>query len=440
MQKFSFILIVLALLFIPLYPKFPLLGVAGTFVSVRLDDFIVVLLVAILGITVLKNRLSDLKPPVSRAVLLYLFVGAVAAFSGIFLTRTASMNLGLLHFFRRLEYFSLFFAGYTFFKSVTDLPKVIRVILLTSFLVAIYGLGQQFLGFPVITTTNSEFAKGLALTLGAGARINSTFAGHYDLAAFSVFPLLLILSLLPVSRHKPALIGIGFLVYWTMLLSASRITFASLIISSSLLVVLIRKKLWLIPLFVLAVSGFLASPQLRGRYLELITSHIRLSYSYIVPSVSAQEIPESKDINVVPDALKPPEVVEDRSFNIRLKAEWPAALRSFYKNPVLGTGYSSIGLASDNDYLRALAETGILGLSAFMLIFLRFFKSSWPVIKKYQPSLSSSFIISVSCFMVSLLLNAVFIDVFEASKIAIFFWLVVGIAEKTKTFSPYVQT
>ena len=438
MQKFSLIFIVLALLFIPLYPKFPLLGIAGTFVSVRLDDFIVATLAIALAVTVFKQGFSSFRQPVSRAVLLYLFVGAVAAFSGIFLTRTATLNLGLLHTFRRLEYFSLFFAGFTFFSSLSDLPRIIRVILLSSLLVAIYGLGQQFLGFPVITTTNSEFAKGLALTLGQGARINSTFAGHYDLAAFSVFPLLLILSLLPVSRHKPILIGIGLLVYWTMLLSASRITFASLIISSSLLVILIRKKMWLIPLCVLAIAGFFASPQLRGRYLELITSHIKISS--IVPSVSAQTIPETKDVDEVPDALKPPAVPEDRSFNIRLNAEWPTALRAFYKNPVLGTGYSSIGLASDNDYLRSLAETGILGLSAFILIFVRFFKSSWRFIRHYQPSLSSSFIISVSCFMVSLLLNALFIDVFEASKIAIFFWLIVGIAEKTKLLTAYDQT
>jgi hypothetical protein len=438
MQKFKLFLVVLALLFIPLYPKFPLFGISGTFVSVRLDDFIVALLVAVLGITVLMQKFSIFRQPVSRAVLLYLLVGTVAAFSGIFLTRTATLNLGLLHTFRRFEYFSLFFVGFTFFNTVTDLPRIIRVILLLSFLVAIYGLGQQFLAFPVITTTNSEFAKGLALTLGAGARINSTFAGHYDLAAFSVFPLLLILSLLPVSRHKPALIGIGLLVYWTMLLSASRITFASLIISASLLVILIRKKIWLIPIAALIIAGFFASPQLRGRYLELITNHIKLSS--IVPSVSAQTITESKDVNAVPDALKPSAVPEDRSLNIRLKAEWPAALRSFYKSPLLGTGYSSIGLASDNDYLRALAETGILGLSAFLLIFIRFFKSSWQFILNYQPSVSSSFIISVSCFMVSLLLNAVFIDVFEASKIAIFFWLIVGIAEKIKTQTTYVQT
>src|SRR3989337_3998011 len=101
---------------------------------------------------------------------------------------------------------SLFFVGYAWLKGLKQVNFLVRVVLMTSLLVAVYGLGQQFFGFPVVTTTNSEFSKGLALTLGQGARINSTFAGHYDLAAFSVFPLLLILSLLPVSRHKPVLI------------------------------------------------------------------------------------------------------------------------------------------------------------------------------------------------------------------------------------------
>ncbi|MBI2008290.1 O-antigen ligase family protein [Candidatus Amesbacteria bacterium] len=400
--------IAILLLVIPLYPKFPILGVSGTFVSVRLEDF----LIAAIFLVFLLHKPS-FSTPLHRSILLYLFLGLVSTFSAIVLTKSISLNLGLLHLIRRLEYMSLFFIGFSFLTSLSQISFLVRTILVTSLLVAIYGLGQQFLSFPVITTTNSEFSKGLTLTLGPEARINSTFAGHYDLAAYTVFPLLLILGLLslPNIKFKPLLFAVGLLVYWTLLLSASRVTFAAFYLSAFAFVWLIAKKVWIPLLLILAFFSVLISPQLAGRYRQLI-----------FPLAHAQ-VPADEQ---TADALVP--VAEDRSFNIRLKAEWPRAVRAFLKNPVLGTGYSSVGLAVDNDYLRALAETGILGLLAFLLIIFRFLKTPPP----FNNSLESIFILSVTLSLVSLLLNALFIDVFEASKIALTTWLLLGLAEKTK--------
>ena len=153
---------------------------------------------------------------------------------------------------------AMFAVGFHALQNKQQLHFLIRAFLLIALIASIFGLGQQFLGWPVISTTNSEFSKGLALTLGAGARINSTFAGHYDLAAFSIFPLLLVIALLtlPQIRHKWLLIGIGSLAYWTMLLSASRVTFAAFYITTALFMLLIRKKLWLIPLILWVFSAF----------------------------------------------------------------------------------------------------------------------------------------------------------------------------------------
>lgn len=418
-------LIIAALIIIPLYPKFPLVGVSGTYVAVRLEDFLVAGMLAVTVLVNIKSRFRDIDSGLSRAILLYLAAGAVAVFSAIFLTKTADLNLGLLHFFRRIEYFGLFFAAYSALKNPDKLTFVVKSLLAVSLLVAVYGLGQMFFSFPVISTTNSEFSKGLALSLGPGARINSTFAGHYDLAAFTVFPLLLVIALLPFSRHRLPLLVIWAMSYSTLLLSASRITFASFLLSAAALVLVIRKPLWLVPLGLMAVMGVVVSPQLRGRYLDFITNHVRLSY---VSTVSAQT--DNKDVNATPDALKPPAVAEDRSFNIRLQVEWPRAIRSFAVNPVWGTGFSSVGLAVDNDYLRTLAETGALGLTAFLMIFWRFFRRIAAPLIAYRQDVPHAFIATVACFVFSLLAAAVFIDVFAASKIAIFTWIVVGLAAK----------
>ena len=411
-------LIALILIFVPLYPKFPLLGVSGTFVAVRLEDFVLAGVLIVWGISNLRRKFIDLSLPVHRSILLYLSIGFVSVFAAVFVTKTAALNLGVLHALRRVEYMTLFFVAFQALKTHTQLTFLIRTFLVVSLLVAIFGLGQQFLGWPIISTTNSEFSKGLALTLGAEARINSTFAGHYDLAAFSLFPLLLVIALLalPQVRSKWALLATGSLVYWAMLLSASRVTFASFFVSATVLLLVIRKLSWIAPLIMLAIISIIVTPQLLGRYKALFINHVRAA-------PAADE--------VIPDTLKPPAVPEDRSFNIRLKAEWPKAMRAFYQNPILGTGFSSVGLAVDNDYLRLLAETGALGLLAFGLVLIRIFKSSRPFLHAPK-SVAEAFVVVTTLGLLGLLFNAMFIDVFEASKIAVITWVLLGTSEKAK--------
>lgn len=424
MSNFKSFLLALVLIVIPLYPKFPLLGVSGTFVAVRLEDFLLAFLVLIWLTTRLTSWRQLFQLPLHRAIILYLGIGLAALFSGVFLTKTVLLQQGLLHWLRRIEYLLLFFIAYDFLTSVNQMKFLVRTFLVVSFLIAVYGIGQQYLAWPVISTTNSEFSKGLALSLGTGARINSTFAGHYDLAAYSVFPLLFIFGLVMIdSRFKLLLLAIGSLIYWTMLMSASRVTFAAFFLTTGLFVLVMRRYSWLLLLALLAGVSILATPQLLGRYRELVVNHLLV----VASPVSAQAVDEQPA-----DALKPPPVPEDRSLNIRLHAEWPRALRSLLKNPIFGTGYSSVGLATDNDYLRALAETGIIGFAAFGLIIGRFLKTSFKYLLSVPHQFESVFVIAVTFGLIGLLLNAVFIDVFEASKIAVITWTLLGLAEKTK--------
>lgn len=428
MSKIGLFIGVLIIIFVPLYPKFPLLGIGGSIVSVRIEDFIVAFGFLAYLLFQFKNRFKDFKNPVVRAIVIYLLASAVALFSAAFLTKSVELKIGLLHWARRIEYMSMFLVGMWSIQKKIDVDFIIKTILIVSFLVSIYGLGQQFLNFPVISTTNSEFAKGLAVTLGPGARINSTFAGHYDLAAFFLFPLLLCLGLLnlKISLKNRILVGIvGGLSYWTMLLSASRITFAAIFLTAGLFVLVIRKYRWIPWLVVLAVVSIFISPQLVARYKDLITNYVKISY--VTPVMAALPADEQQA-----DALKPPEVAEDRSLSIRINAEWPTALRAFAKNPLLGTGFSSVGLAVDNDFLRLLAETGFFGFFAFLLIMIRIFKTSLPFLISPPQDPASTLIVTTTMTLVGILATAVFIDVFEASKIAIMLWLLLGMTEKLK--------
>jgi hypothetical protein len=86
-----------------------------------------------------------------------------------------------------------------------------------------------------------------------------------------------------------------------------------------------------------------------------------------------------------------------------------------------------VSLAVDNDYLRLLGETGLLGFVSFLLIFL----TIGIVIKKSFHAIDSSgvksFIVGFATGVFGLLLNAFLIDVFEASKVAFVLWILSGI-------------
>jgi hypothetical protein len=147
--------------------------------------------------------------------------------------------------------------------------------------------------------------------------------------------------------------------------------------------------------------------------------------------VKADEATSQVRVSLTPEPAPTPvpvKVVNDVSIAIRYNVEWPRAMRAFYKNPILGTGYSSIGLATDNDYLRMLGETGILGFLAFVLIFLNIGKVFLKGfrIRGDMDDFEKSFLFGVFGGAIGIFATAILIDLFEASKLAIMFWLLLG--------------
>jgi O-antigen ligase len=185
------------------------------------------------------------------------------------------------------------------------------------------------------------------------------------------------------------------------------------------------------------IFAFIAtSPQYISRF-KSIFSVFTVKTSQIISissAYAAQAKPEpTPTLPPRPIPTKEPlrNIQQDRSTSIRIDVEWPRALRAFYKNPLLGTGYSSISLATDNDYLRALGETGLLGLLAFLALLLGIGKFLFTHVNKAS-GLDKIILVSAIGVFASFLTTAVFIDVFESSKIAILFWAFMGLAFSTQ--------
>jgi len=437
-QKLKYLTAVI-LIAVPLYPKFPLINVPNTYVSIRLEDFVLLLSALILFFIMLPKVVNLFQTDLIRAILIYLVVGLVSLVSAILLTKTVIPAIGFLNWLRRLEYFVPFFLGlFAMGADRKNLEFYVKIIIFVVIVAFIYGFGQKYFSFPVIITQNEEYSKGVALRWIPGSHINSTFAGHYDLASFIVLTLPFLISAFFLLKGKLTKFVLAITVasgLWLLVNAASRISLVSYLISACLALIFIKKYKAMIVVMAISVLFIFTSTNLLNRYeriIEVTRERLKINFrvELVTETYAAQEestLPVRRN-NILPTSTPPP-VFEDRSTSIRLNVEWPRAVRALAKNPLLGTGYSSITLATDNDFLRALGETGLLGLLSFLLIFLRLVKmffAKFPIWKSFK-GLELAFFSGVFASLPGLFVNAFFIDIFEASKFAIIFWLFMGI-------------
>jgi len=492
------------LIFIPLYPKWPLFDILpGYNVRIRLEDVLILITVIFFFIQVLRKKIQLKKAPLLKPMMIYLIIGLLSTLSAIFITKTIypeyiQIAKVFLHWFRRLEYFSLFFIFFFALKSPKQIKNFLLLLALAVFGVSIYGFGQKYLYWPAYSTMNREFSKGVALYLTEHARVLSTFGGHFDLAAYvmmTLIPLILLGFLYPRKRTRVFLFTLALIEYWLLILSASRTSWlaymAGMTVAFSLL---LFKKKWpwvlsrwfVVTLFsVLIMLSFGDLSERFSHIFKLEGVKTALMRPFRSPpenallfdeSLSLEEqlkivatgtdMPPTPRVSPSPSPLKPADVYDDTyeklqaylatisgqvfhvhysenalkyglSAGIRLDVLWPNAIKAFKQNPLLGTGYSSLtkqrvwefttAESTDNDYLRLLGETGLLGFLSFMAIFVIIAKTLWPAFKKETNPLYYALYGSALAITAGLLVNALYIDVFEASKVAYVYWSFIGL-------------
>lgn len=535
-----FVLSSFLLAFIPLYPKIPLViaghmveVLPGYIVRVRLEDFFI-LLTGVTWLVQLIRKKITFNSPLTFAVLLYAAAGLLSTISGVIITQTIPPQLlhigkSMLHFFRYMEYFSLMFIAYAGITSIKQLKVLLAIITSTVVLITFYGFGQRFWYWPVYSTMNREFSKGVRLVLTEHARVQSTFGGHYDLAAYLVLVIPLLLTSFYLLKNRWLKIAL-FVVFiganWLMIATASRTSYAALFLAFALVVPCtativrdtVQKRIWwtlgqytflgLISVIMLAAFGssmyerlvqtIEAYPAIYKPYSQTVQAGVDTKnylVDALVPKKSQQAVAntvasitnvappenalsiEDAAVMVSSDTQPSPAVPNDVFVNvptyetvatvsadgtvtqvtiekertytdtaqvyglsmaIRLDTLWPRAIAGFYKNPLLGSGYATLtkettyqfteAESTDNNFLRTLGETGLLGFITFYgTVGLAFYLAFSLYKKSNLDPVAYAFVIAFMGGTVGLLLNAGFIDVFAASKVALTYWAFAGI-------------
>lgn len=496
------------LAFLPLYPKWPLFdALPGYIVRIRLEDILILFAVLIFLIQVKRGKAVLRKNPLFWPIVAYLVIGLLSSLSALFITKTVILepvHVGklALHWARRVEYMSLAFIFFSAVKSVASLKRIIMVFVITGVLVSLYGFGQKYYEWPVYSTMNREFSKGWRLVLTEHARVSSTFAGHYDLAAFSLVILMFFAALAAVlPRNLRILFFVLFIpMYGTFLLTGSRTSFIAYLVAISLLAALLLKSqhfkkalvFWLV-FMVVSWVGVLSYGPMKDRFASLLkldrletqlASSVLSKFKFSVPSKSGSQdldlIYESGDTPPTPVNESnnsgedlPPDVYESipesfpeaslsaipatsgsgnegkpRTYSqtaetvglssaIRFDALWPKAFAGFKRNPLLGTGYATLlkdnvtdfteAESTDNDYLRALGETGLLGVLSFFGIIVWGIWRAWKYLSIAKDPVLIAFTAAFIAGMIGLMINALYIDVFVSSKVAYTVWALMGL-------------
>lgn len=446
-KKYLFWWVLLLSVFIPLYPKFPLFPIPGTYVSVRVEDVLIAIVVLWWVVAIYPSWRKVINFPISEAFFVFWGIGLLSLFSGIFLTQTVTPHLGILHYLRRVEVMILFLVALTTFESKKQLKVWLITMVVVTAIIVLYGFGQKFLSFPVISTTNKEFSKGLVLVLSPDARVNSTFAGHYDLAIYLGFFMTVTTAVFFYFKkflHKLLFFSASLLSFILLAMTAARVSFAAAILGILAVLMLLGQKKLILLLLALSLLAFVISPDLRHRTVGLVTVNLLGGGGpkYTPPPQKKNpdkhfSVENAKDgsasfsgvpVDVAPgEPLNPTELGVYRSFGIRFDEEWPRAIRAFFKNPILGTGYSSIGIATDNDILRMFGETGIVGTVALGLIFVYIISKMVIFLKRATRQLTYYLMIGLLSAAASVLLTGLFIDILESSKVAQMMWLSLGV-------------
>ena len=515
-DKILLILTLILLAFIPLYPKLPLINIRNTWVYIRFDDVAVTATILIWVILVLIRRVK-LKTPLTVPILLFWVVGVVSTFHGVLILfpmlSNVFPNVALLSFLRRIEYMSLFFVAFSGLKDKKYLNYVVWVLLVTLLAIVVYGFGQKLFGFPAFLTMNEEFAKGIPIRLSQLSRIPSTFGGQYDLAAYLVLVVPIIVSLFFSFKNlmtKTALFiaaASGFALLFT---TVSRVSLFAILVSLVLILIFQKKKWVIVSLLAFSLVLLALSPSLLKRFGNTVTpvnvlvdgttgtalgevKKVDRNYfkdKIVLTSPSAKvgvatspatldfkDIPDNPKILIKPNVSTGESLPQgtgyinlslspilsttnmyfvenpnkststksadaysylgkylvkrarayDLSFTTRFQGEWPNTLLAFKRNIFLGSGYGSVSLAVDNDYLRLLGETGILGFLSFLSVFALagiYIKKTLP---KVDSKVARSFVLGFIAGTLGLAINGTLIDVFEASKVAFTYWLLMGI-------------
>jgi O-antigen ligase len=363
----------------------------GRAVTLRVDDFLILI---ISGTWFLKSTLYkeiDLikRTPLNAAIYIYSMACVVSTMLGI-LEGQVSVKTGSLFVLKYIEYFLIFFMVVNIAREETQIRRFLVVVFTVALIVSLVGIAQ----------------------IPSGHRVSAPFEGKSGEPNTMGGYLLLMLGTLAgivFIQKKYRAITVPLLCVFMMafLYTLSRASYLGFIPMLLLLPLLTRKYgLFLAAAFFLILAAVVPRAILPAAVVK------RIEYTFTQKTTNDQAVLLGRKV--------------DTSTTARLEY-MKAAVDAFYDHPVLGWGVTGWHFM-DSQYFRTLVETGLIGITAFIVLLFKVFKVSLQAREKFKTDplffgLTSGFLAG----FVGLLVHAIGSNTFIIVRIMEPFWLLVGI-------------
>jgi O-antigen ligase len=354
-------------------------------------------------------RRRDVPPsPATFFLLVYWYAAAVATLVGIAALTTAPLT-GLLHGGRLIEYGLLYFLFYSTIgpEDLGDFVAVVRTSLL---LVCAIWLAQHWTHAP-LDHLDSPWAT-----------LYPTFSATYDFGGFVMLSTVALYALWTTGADRGA--------WTTVALVAGAIVAANSDSRSSLLGlalivaidILLRARWWGVLVMGAATAAALAAAP------HVITSKKMLT---LVAGVVA--LFTTLNVDVIRQAFS-----TDLSLALRLR-NWRLAIEHWLARPWFGDGLGGYlsytrqydqPASTDGWYVRLLADTGVVGLTAFLVMLAGLVWMLAAAVRTETDPLRRAMVYGAALAVVAASISAILVDTFVSYKIMGVFWMMVAVGTR----------
>jgi len=284
----------------------------------------------------------------------------------------------------------LFFVTYNGIKDKKWVWRIIIIMCLTMAFMDMYLLGQIALHPTLVSRT----------------KIKGTFVflGPNEIGAFYTQYTVLLIGLyfyMKKSMMKLLLLGLILLNLFCILFLFSRAAYVAIALGLFVLF-LVKKKVLLIPLILVAIFWQIALPDKVQQRIEMTTG----TYGEL-----------------------------DKSSRIRLYI-WEASWRMFEESPIIGAGYgvfSQMGYIlkdTHNIYLKILAEQGLFGMMIFLLLLFVMFLQGIKLFTGGEDDMSKGLGFGYMVCIFVLMINNFFGDRWTYMTLSSNFWILTGLVAR----------
>lgn len=321
------------------------------------------------------------------AAVVFSFFKAYTRFGG------GTLVVSFLHLLKYYEYVAVYFIIVSVVNNINQIKKfltlsfIIAGFIATIHFIALFHTGEFSMSNPP--------REGLYLVT-MHAFISNVILGSY----YCLFLLILLGIILytPTFKKKLPSILLAFLLSAALFNAYSRSAYVGLIAGFLVLAFMKEKKLFLVVLLLVIFSPI----YMQSAILERITFTVQ--------------------------SFKP--LTLDSSSQVRLEL-WRRTAEIFIKNPLFGVGYWTVirvlYTTAHSQYLSVLAETGIIGFSAFCWIFVRLFKHGITLAKKADDNFLKALGLGYTAALGGISAIFIFGEIMGSFRFIGPFWFVTGL-------------